>query len=191
MKTRKVRLKRKEEPQKVTRKGTVLFFLLLGLIVVGFVAGVRLGIARKDAKLTGTSELKTRGLHYQLKMERTNYQLGEPIRIQLSVHNITSSPIALKFQKNLEFDLTVRKEVDLLFAQVPKVVWKLSESQMIYADPHDSIVDPGQTLSFSGVWDQKDRDGKSVSPGNYQIIGNLLADDRSETLQLRGQTADD
>lgn len=188
MKTRKVRLKRKEEPEKVTRKGMVVFVVLLVLVVVGFVAGVRLGVARKDSKLLGSSDMKTRGLYYQLKMEKTNYHLGEPIKVQLSITNISSAPIALKFQKNLEFDLTVRKEVDLLFAQVPKTIWKLSENQMVYADAHDSIVDPGKTLNFNGIWDQKDRDGKPVKPGNYQIIGNLLADDRPESLALRGKT---
>lgn len=189
MKTRKVRLKRKAEPEKVTRKGTILFVLLIVLVVIGFVAGVRLGVARKDSNLLGSSDMKTRGLYYQLKMERTSYRLGEPIKVQLSITNITSKPLPLKFQKNLEFDLTVRKEVDLLFAQVPKTIWKLSESQMVYADPHDVIVDPGKTLSFTGTWDQKDRDGKAVRPGAYQIIGNLLADDRAESLQLRGKTS--
>lgn len=188
MKTRKVRLKRKEEPEKVTRKGLIVFVVLLVLCVVGFVFGVRMGVARKDAKLLGSSDMKTRGLYYQLKMERTNYRLGEPIKVQLSITNVSSAPIALKFPKNLEFEITVRKEVDLLFAQVPKEIWKLSENQMVYPDAHDSIVDPGKTLNFHGVWDQKDREGKPVKPGNYQLIGNLLADDRPESLALRGKT---
>ncbi len=149
-----------------------------------------MGVSRKDAKLTGTSELNTRGLYYQLKMARTSYHLGEPIEVKLSVRNMTSSPVALRFSKNLEFDITVRKEVDLLFAQVPKVVWKMSESQMIYADPHDKVLAPGDVEVFVGEWKQLDREGKPVSPGNYQIIGTLL-DERSETLQLRGQTAEE
>lgn len=190
MKTRKVRLKRREEPERVTRKGMMLFAFLIVLAVVGFVFSVRFGIAHKDAKLLGSSDLKTRGLYYQLKMEKTAYRLGEPIKVQLSVTNISSSPIALKFKKNLEFEITVRKEVDLLFAQVPKTIWKLSENQMVYADPHDSIIDPGKTLNFFGVWDQKDREGKPVKPGNYQLIGNLLADDRQESLALRGSTSE-
>ena len=49
MKTRKVRLKRKEEPERVTRKGTLVFVVLLVLAVVGFVVGVRMGISRKDS----------------------------------------------------------------------------------------------------------------------------------------------
>ncbi len=188
MKTRKVRLKRKEEPEKVTRKGTFVFLFLIVLCVVGFVFGVRYGVARKDAKLLGVSDMKTRGLYYKLTMEKTSYRLGEPIKVKLSITNVSSAPIGLKFQKNLEFDLTVRKEVDLLFAQVPKTVWKLSENQMSYPDDHTSVIDPGKTLDFNGVWDQKDREGKSVNPGNYQIIGNLMADDRPESLALRGRT---
>lgn len=188
MKTRKVRLKKRSQPEKVTRKGLFLFVGLLILAVVGFIFGVRLGVARKDATLSSSSDLTTRGLYYQLKMEKTDYNVGEPIGVQLSVTNVTSAPIVLEFKKNLEFDLTVRKEVDLIFAQVPKTVWKLSESQMVYKDTHVLRVDAGKTLTFKGLWDQKDRDENPVKPGRYQIIGNLLAENRSEALQLRGQT---
>lgn len=187
MRTRKIRLKRREEPEKVTRKGTIVFVLLLLLVVVGFVFGVRAGLSYKDAKLLGTSDMKTRGLYYQLKMEKTSYKLGEPVMVGLKITNISSSPIALRFQKNLEFELTVRKEVDLAFAQVPKTIWKLSEKQLVYAEPHDQVIAPGGTLDFSGAWDQTDREGRPVKPGNYQIIGSLLADDRPESLSLRGR----
>ncbi len=191
MKTRKIRLKKKLEPERTTRKGKVIFVLLLVLVVVGFVVGVNLGVAQKNSDLYKSADLRTGGLHYQLKMERTNYRLGEPIKVQLFVTNVTPNAIVLKFQKNLEFDLTVRKEVDLLFAQVPKTVWKLSENQMVYKDVHSSQIEAGKTLAFNGTWNQKDRAGKPVQPGNYQIIGNLLADDRTEALQIRGQTSDE
>lgn len=189
MKTRKVRLKKKSQPETVSRKGVIVFVCLLVLAVVGFVVGVRLGVAKKDSNLTSSSDLTTKGLYYQLKMEKTDYDIGEAIGVQLSVTNVTSTPIVLNFQKNLEFDLTVRKEVDLLFAQVPKTVWRLSEKQMVYKDNHVLRVDAGKTLTFKGTWDQTDREGKAVQPGRYQIIGNLLADNRDESLQIRGQTA--
>ena len=172
----------------MTRKGIVVFVLLLVLAVVGFIVGVRLGVARKDSKLVNSSDLTNKGLYYQLKMEKTEYDIGEPISVQLSVTNVTSSPIVLNFQKNLEFDLTVRKEVDLLFAQVPKTVWRLSEKQMVYKDNHVLRVDAGKTLTFKGTWDQTNRDDEAVKPGRYQIIGNLLADNRDESLQIKGQT---
>ena len=172
----------------MTRKGIVVFVLLLVLAVVGFIVGVRLGVARKDSKLVNSSDLTNKGLYYQLKMEKTEYDIGEPISVQLSVTNVTSRPIVLNFQKNLEFDLPVRKEVDLLFAQVPKTVWRLSEKQMVYKDSHVLRVDAGKTLTFKGTWDQTNRDDEAVKPGRYQIIGNLLADNRDESLQIKGQT---
>lgn len=159
------------------------------LAVVGFIFGVRLGIARKEANLSSSSDLNSKGLYYQLKMEKTEYEVGEPIGVQLSVTNVSSSPIVLNFKKNLEFDLTVRKEVDLLFAQVPKTVWRLSEKESVYKDEHVLRVDAGKTLTFKGTWDQTSRDGESVKPGRYQIIGNLLAENRDEALQIRGQTS--
>lgn len=188
MKTRKVRLKKRSKREEVTRKGVFVFVALLCLAVVGFVVGVRIGVSRKDAALTKSSNLESRGLYYQLQMEKTDYEVREPITVQLSVTNVTPSPIVLNFKKNLEFDLTVRKEVDLVFAQVPKTVWKLSETENVMAEPHVTRIDAGKTLVFKGTWDQTDRDKQYVVPGRYQIIGNLLADDREDALQLRGET---
>lgn len=187
-KTRKVRLKRRsQQTEQVTKKGIALFVGLLVLAVVGFIVGIRMGVARKDANLSSSSNLTEKGLYYQLKMGKTSYTLGEPIGIELSVTNVTANPIVLNFQKNLEFDLIVRKEVDLLFAQVPKTVWMLSDKKSVYQDQHVVRLDAGKTLTFEGVWDQTDRDSNSVQPGRYQIIGSLLADDRSSALQIRGQ----
>jgi intracellular proteinase inhibitor BsuPI len=189
VKTRKVKLKKRSQTEKpVTRKGVIIFVSLLVLAVVGFIFGVRMGVARKDSNLVNSSDLTNKGLYYQLKMEKTEYDIGEPISVQLSVTNVTSNPIVLDFQKNLEFDLTVRKEVDLLFAQVPKTVWRLSEKQMVYKDKHVLRVDAGKTLTFKGTWDQTNRAEEPVKPGRYQIIGNLLADNREESLQIKGQT---
>ena len=61
---------------------------------------------------------------------------------------------------------------------------------MVYKDSHVLRVDAGKTLTFKGRWDQTNRDDKPVKPGRYQIIGNLLAEDRTESLQLRGKTGD-
>lgn len=188
MKTRKVRLKKRSQQEEVTRKGVFIFVSLLVLAVVGFIVGVRLGVSRKDAALNKTSDLKVNGLYYQLQMERTDYEVGEPITVKLSVTNVTPDPIVLNFKKNLEFDLTVRKEVDLIFAQVPKTVWRLSEREDVMKEPHVLRVDAGKTLVFKGTWDQTDRENHSVTPGRYQIIGNLLAEDRQDALQLRGET---
>lgn len=190
MTTRKIRLKRKQEPDKVTSKGTMTFVILILLTIVVFVVGVRLGVARKNSSLQGSSDLRSRGLYYQLKMARTHYHLGDPIEIKLTITNVTASPIPLKFPKNQEFDITVRKEVDLLFAQIPRIVWTLSPTKMVYAEPHVFVLDPGKSREYQATWNQIDRDGRAVSPGNYQIIGNLLADDRPEALVLRGKAED-
>lgn len=170
--------------------GMFLFAGIILLAVIGFVVGVRWGVAAKDSDLVGSSQLKTRGLHYLLKMEKTTYALGEPIDVQLSVTNVTSAPITLVFAKNLEFEIWVRKEVDLLFAQVPKTMWRLSEDQMVYKDRHTVRIEPGKSITFSGTWDQIGRENKNVSPGQYQIIGSLLAEGRTESLQLQGKTSD-
>ncbi len=191
MAVRKVRLKRRKEPERVTKKGLFLFVGLVLFSLVAFVAAIRMGVEYRNSELASSSDLRTKGLYYQLKMERTNYRQGEPIEIQLSVTNITSEPIDLLFERSLEFNLVVRKEVDLLFAQIPKTVWSLSDTQMVVADPHTRTLKAGETVTFSGTWNQKDRDDKLVQPGQYQIIGSLLAKGRPESLQLRSRAGEE
>lgn len=187
MKTRKVRLKKRSKPEKVTRRGIVLFVGLISLFVVCFVFGLRIGIEKKDAALSQNSDLESRGLYYQLEMDKTDYEKGEPISVKLSVANISPKPVVLSFQKNLEFELIVRKEVDLVVAQLPQVVWKRSDDYPIINEFHTIRIDAGRTMEFEGVWDQTNRQDKAVEAGHYQIIGRLLADNRSESLQIRGE----
>ena len=120
-------------------------------------------------------------------MDRTDYETGEPIPVKLSVANISPKPVVLSFQKNLEFELIVRREVDLVVAQVPRIVWKLSENYPVLKDFHTLRIDAGKTLEFEAVWDQKNRQNEAVKSGRYQIIGRLLADNHSESLLIRGE----
>lgn len=190
--TRRVRLKRKasvsgggsEEP----RKGVWLFATLVILAIIAFFVVVRVMVARDQAKLNRTAGLESKGLYFTLEMARSQFAVGEPIDVTMSVRNVTSQPITLKFEVDQEFDFLVQKEMNLLFAQVPMNVWRFSSEEVPKPDPHTITIAPGKVKTFSATWSQKDFKGETVKPGRYIITGYLNALDRKETLQLRGKT---
>ena len=190
METRKVRLKRRtpaQEPPNRAKAGW-LFALLVVIAVVVFFMVINGFIAKEKEQLNNTADLESEGLYFALQMEKKSYKRGEPIKVQLSVRNITTSPITLDFTHELEFDFLVQREMNLLFAQVPMNVWRLTSAKHPQEDPHTITIPPGKMKIFSGEWDQTDAKGNLVDPGRYVITGFLNAKNRTETLQLRGKT---
>ncbi len=187
---RKVRLKRKLRPKPVNkfRQRALFVFLLLSAVVI-FMVTIRYMVQREESKLNKTATLRSRGLQFKLQMNKTRYLKGEPVDVQLVVTNVSGSPIALVFDFNLEFDFLVQREVNLLFVKVPMNVWRYSSQKVPIASPHTVVLEPGQDRVFKGTWDQRDFRGRIVSSGRYIITGFLKAKDRSESLQIRGETA--
>ncbi|MGE0488428.1 MAG: BsuPI-related putative proteinase inhibitor [Vulcanimicrobiota bacterium] len=187
--TRKVRLKRRAPKREVDpKKAALAFGSLLILCIATFFVVINYVVEQDQSKLNRTADLESQGLYFTLEMDKSRYKLGEPIDVKLSVRNITSSPITLKFDQDQEFDFLVQKEMNLLFAQVPMNVWRFSNKQIPHEDPHSITIPPGKVRVFSGTWEQEDAKGKTVRPGQYVITGYLRAENRNETLQLRGAT---
>lgn len=189
--TKKVRLKRRVASDEPEPQSQAKFFVVcLVAVVILFLLALKFFVWRKQANLNTTANLQSKGLFYKLEMPRTSYAKGEPIDIQLSVRNITSKPISLTFDQDLEFDFLVQSEVNLLFVQVPQDVWRLSADpeHLPKRKPHVITIPPGKEKIFRSTWTQEDYKGKAVEPGRYIISGQLNAKDRQEQLQLRGET---
>ena len=188
--TRHVRLKRKPDSEESSRfRQAVVFLLVLGILLVAFMLAIRYVVAvRHD--LNSSSTVQSEGLYLQLSMKKTSFAPGEPINIELSAKNVTDRTIKLNFENDLEFDLVVQNEMDLLFAQVPQAVWQYSSESEHFAKPkpHSLTIQPGQEIGFRARWSQHNFKGELVKPGRYCITGFLLAKDRMERLQLRGET---
>ncbi len=187
--TRKVRLKRRKPRREIDpKKAAALFAVLLVACIVAFFVVINYVVEQDQSKLNRSANLESQGLYFTLEMDKKTYALGEDVQVNLSVRNITSKPITLRFQENLEFDFLVQKEMNLLFAEIPMNVWRYSNSQVPHQEPHTIAIPSGKVRKFSGVWNQTDAKGRTVKPGQYVITGYLRASNRHETLQLRGAT---
>jgi hypothetical protein len=169
-------------------------WLLFGFAITFVVVGVMWGIRHfSDIKkgLNSTSSIESQGLLLRLSMKKITYVPGERIDVSLCARNVTPDPLKLEFESSLEFDLVVQSELDLKFAKVPQNIWQFSANsgKVPVAKLHSIVIEPGQEQAFNAYWDQRDLKGKMVEPGRYVLTGYLLAKDRHERLQVRGETS--
>ncbi len=188
MAEKKVRLKRRIPSNRDTRYQLPLFFGILAVIFVVFMLSMYFIQKSRDARLGTDASLRTNDLFFRLQIERATFTRGEPIKVRLSVTNVSAKPITLQFENSLEFDFVIQQEVNMLFVEVPMDVWKFSAKSVPQAKPHAIVVPPGQEKVFTALWDQTDSAGNPVRPGRYIITGTLTAVDRTESLRVRGQT---
>ena len=188
--TRQIRLKRKADDDEPTGIRQILTFgLILLILFVGFVFAVRYVVAKRQS-LNSSIDTQSEGLYLKLSMKKTSFTPGEPIDLDLLARNLTEKEIKLEFDTDIEFDLVVQAEMDILVAQVPQNIWQYSSdtSHLPKAKPHSVIIPPGQEMGFRARWNQRNFKGQQVKAGRYIITGFLLAKNRNERLQLRGET---
>jgi hypothetical protein len=92
--------------------------------------------------------------------------VGEPITLTLRVTNTSSAPQRLDFSGDIAA-FTVRSSLS------NQVVWESSHASG--GSTSHLLFVPGETKTFSVVWDQTDGGGAAVAPGVYLIAARLLA----------------
>jgi hypothetical protein len=96
---------------------------------------------------------------------------GRPVPMTIRIENTSSRPLELHLQgRATVFDLVVRRGGD--------VVWRRLENEAVQAILQLRMLAPGETLELTGTWDQRDRAGRQVAPGDYTVEGNVPTDDR-------------
>ena len=84
---------------------------------------------------------------------------GAPVPIAIRIGNTADRPIELHLQgRTITFDLAVRRGDSL--------VWILQLRMLA----------PGEVLELKDTWQQQDRAGRSVGPGEYSVSGTVPTD---------------
>lgn len=109
-------------------------------------------------------------LERTLSIDRTEYEVGESIKMTLTVENVADESVELTFNDGQIYDFAVtglpegievwRWSIDKAFTQA---VWYLTLA-------------PGEEASYSEIWDQKDNAFAQVKPGLYRIEGDLSSE---------------
>jgi len=104
---------------------------------------------------------------------RASFALGEPLQFQLSVYNRSAMartvPMALCGEQDNYVVLRGRDSTP---------VWNAAAAQahcnLLPVTP--LVLQPGQIVQFSILWNQTDSDGNPLPAGTYEVMGGLLCD---------------
>lgn len=156
--------------------------LLLAAVAIFFAV-----LNYKTQQRLSTSAETTEGpLQYSLTMPSETFAPGAPIPIRLQVRNVGRDIVLLKFDQELEFDVVVKRDVNLIFATVPFDVWRYSAAHPGGPKAHDRQIKPGGTLEYKIEWPQVDFSNEQVSEGRYVIVGVLNRAGGKKVMELRG-----
>lgn len=105
-------------------------------------------------------------LRLELRADRAVYAVGQALQLTLAVTNPGPAPISLAAPSSQLYDFAVLKD--------GSEVWRWSADKMFLTVLTQFTISPGETRTFTERWDQRDRDGRPVAPGDYEVVGSLI-----------------
>ena len=96
---------------------------------------------------------------------------GAPVPMAIRIGNTADRPIELHLQGRA----TV---FDLIVSRGDTVVWRRLEGEAAPAILQLRMLGPGEVLELKDTWEQVDRTGRRVEPGEYSVRGEVPTDGR-------------
>lgn len=111
-------------------------------------------------------------LEVSLSADRTAYPVGTPVTLTFTVRNRGDAPLTLAFPSGQMFDLVIGPP------DSPAVVWRWSQGQFFTQALTSRTLAPGEALTLTATWDQRNQAGLQVPTGVYAATAVLLAGGR-------------
>lgn len=107
----------------------------------------------------------TSGLEIALRAERRVYKPKEPIVLQLTVTNKGNETFKETFRSAQAYDFVAKRE--------GREIWRWAYGRMFAMMLTEFVLEPEESVTYKGMWNQKGNNGKFVPPGKYNLIGIL------------------
>ncbi len=140
------------------------------------------------AFLTSTSRIEAKPVSLEIvsslvplqtTTDKTQYKVGEPVRITLAARNTTGAARTLRFNSGQSFDVEV-------FNGGGEPVWNWAANKRFTMALHSVELKPGQTQTYEATWDGTALpDAPKMAPGTYTIRATLTSNPRMEAPALR------
>jgi len=104
----------------------------------------------------------------EVTTDKDAYRQGEPVTMTLTL--TIYEPMTLYFRTSQRHDFVVSTARG-------ERVWLWSGDQAFLQVLDELSLEPGDQLSYSDVWDQRDESGLQVAPGNYLVTGKSVGCD--------------
>ena len=92
------------------------------------------------------------------------FDAGEPITLVMTIRNRSDSPQSVMLPSSQSYDCSVSTAEG-------REVWRWSKGVMFAQVITELKLSPGESKSYSQIWDQKADDGAVAQPGEYRAIG--------------------
>lgn len=103
-------------------------------------------------------------LTVRLATDKTTYESGETIELELVLENGGSEPVTLEFTTSQRYDFEIRNVDD-------EVVWRWSDEMGFAQVLGSEIVEPGGRLRYEEEFSM------ALDAGTYRVIGYITARD--------------
>src|SRR3989454_12160044 len=114
-----------------------------------------------------------RGVQIELRLNKAAYTAREPVEITLTLSNPGTSAVKFQFPTGQMFDFIVSRD--------GQFVWQWSLGRAFSQAFTPLILAPGESKDFTERWDQRDARGRTVPPGEYEIVAVFPAGDGEGT----------
>ena len=113
-------------------------------------------------------DLAYQSLQLRILSRSMGYALGSPFDMKMRLTNSSGETIVLEFPEGRAFDFFVYQKDNLIY--------RYSEDTSYPTGLHRVVLQPGESKEFGGIWLCRDRNGKWVRGGRYQLIGMVNTD---------------
>jgi hypothetical protein len=115
--------------------------------------------------------VSTFSMHNPAGVRTTSFVLGEPIRFEFEIRNVSQSTVVVQFDTAQIYDFIV---VD---AGTARVRWQWSEGLGFTQTPTEITIAANSSRSFTATWNGQLRDGSQLPVGTYQARGLMVFDE--------------
>lgn len=115
-------------------------------------------------------------IELSIETDRNIYSQSGHVKIVMRIRNTGRESVTLEFPSSRQYDFIVIKD--------DQEVWRWSRDKYFTQAFTTVAIEPGDLLTYTAEWDQKDNISKSVGPGIYIIKGILPAIGRESSASL-------
>lgn len=119
----------------------------------------------------GVIFVSTMTMHNSAGIQTTSFVLGEPIRFEFEIRNVSTRPVVVQFDTAQIYDFIV---VD---SGTARVRWQWSEGLGFSQTQTELTMAPSSSRSYTATWNGQLRDGSQLPVGTYQARGLMVFDE--------------
>ncbi|HEU4751474.1 MAG TPA: BsuPI-related putative proteinase inhibitor [Armatimonadota bacterium] len=122
-------------------------------------------------------------LRTQVRVVPARAARGEQVTLELTVRNTSNRPVRVPFATGQQYDFEVWRG--------DRLVYRWSQGRVFTQALSSLLLNPDQSITYTGRWDQRNNEGVRVPAGEYTVRGYLptrlpdLRPGESTTLTIR------